>query len=695
MKERLIRFVIKRRRWIILVFLAAAGIAVVMQAGVRVNYRMADYLPADAPSTIALDTMQREFSTSAPNARVLLEGVTVQETLGYKAKLAAIDGVSDVFWLDDAVDIHEPLEMNDTETVETYYKNGDAVISLTVLQSQEKRVIAEIYQVIGDRGAVSGEAAGSATYQSLSVREATRAALFLVPAVILILTLSTTSWLEPLLFLFSIGIAVLLNMGTGLIFPSVSYITNAISPILQLAVSLDYAIFLLGSFDKFRSQTGDLEEAMRLAMRESFSAVLASALTTLFGFLALTFMRFRLGADLGINLAKGILFSLVGALVFLPALTLESVKYLDKARHRRLIPQLSGAGSALRAGRFPVVILALLLVVPSFLAQSRNSFTYGTGDLDRMSRAGKDEQRIIDTFGQSTPIVVLVPRGEAAKEVGLANAFKKLPHIRSVLSYATAVGVEIPPDFLDSGIVSQFYSAHYSRLILYADTHSEGDVAFDAVEKVRALAAEYYGADALVLGQSVSLYDIKSVITADDALVNGLAIAAIGLVLLLTLRSLLLPVLLVLTIEMAIWFNLATPYFTNTTLNYVGFLVISTVQLGATVDYAILFTEHYLRNRKKFLPHDASMRTVADTVGSILTSGSILSFAGLMLGLASTNQIVKELGILVCRGALFSLTMVLFFLPAALSLCDGLIRRTTLGGAEFLKKERVIHEIHP
>lgn len=677
MKERLIRFCILQRKLVIALFLTAFVACGLLQFGVKTNYHMADYLPPDAESTRALAVMKEEFSSAQPNARVMVRNVTIPEALEYKARISAIPGASDVMWLDDAADLTIPLSALDSSLVDSYYKDKNAAFMLTVAASMETPVINALYDIVGEEGAVSGEAAGSAAYQGLSSQESTRAFFLLVPAILIILTLSTTSWLEPLLFLFSIGVAVVLNMGTNLIFGSVSYITYSVSPILQLAVSLDYAVFLLHSFEKHRALTPDVETAMADALRESFSSVMASALTTLFGFLALTLMRFRLGSDLGINLVKGIFFSMLGALVFLPALTVCSVKYLDRLRHRSFMPSFQKLGGMIIKLRVPVLTLALLSMVPAYLAQSSNAFTYGTGELDRASRAGQDEQAIIDVFGRSNPMVILVPRGQIANEAALCEALEALPDVVSVMSYVTSVGKTIPTAYLTKDIVSTFYSEHYARIILYADTAAEGEAAFALVEDVRALAQAYYGPEALTLGQSMSLYDIKQVITTDNLLVNLLAVLAISLVLLITFRSVSLPVALVATIETAIWINLSWAYFKGMSLNYVGYLVISTVQLGATVDYAILFTDHYLVNRRSLMPKAAGAKTADETMGSILISGSILSIAGFLMGFVSTNEIVQQMGMLIFRGTLLSLTMALLFLPAALTLCDTFIQKTT------------------
>jgi predicted RND superfamily exporter protein len=670
--------IIRHRKLVLILFITIAVICAVLQLGVSVNYNMTDYLPENAQSTQALSIIENEFTDAVPNARVMLYGVSVLEAVEYKQRLASIDGVSDVLWLDDVVDLKKPLETADVKTVDNYYKDGNALISLTIREGDEVRVTGEIYSVIGENNALSGNAINIADAQKLTGSETQTAMLILVPVIILILLLTTNSWLEPILYLLSIGISVLINMGTNLIFGEISFMTNAISPILQLAVSLDYAIFLLHSFEDFRKQTDDIHEAMRLAMKRAFSSVAASAATTFFGFLALVFMKFGIGSDLGIVLIKGIVLSFLSVMVFLPALALCSYKLVDRTKHRRLFPEFKGIGKLVSKVRIPALILVVLLIVPAYLAQSNNDFSYGTSKLSETNRSGIDTAEINREFGQSTVVVLLVPRGDIAKEQLLSQELETFDHVTEVISYATTVGTKIPDAFLDDSVTNRFYSDNYSRIVVYTDTADEGETAFSVVEQLQSAARSYYGDTVFSTGQSVTLYDMKNVVTADNQNVNLIAIISILLVLLITFRSASLPLILLVTIETAIWLNLSAPYFSGNNLIYIGYLILNTVQLGATVDYAILMTNHYLRNRQLQPKKDAMKTALGEVFGSILTSAAILALAGFALKWTSTNPIVSEMGLLLGRGTIMSFLMVILFLPAALTLFDKLIQKTTI-----------------
>lgn len=681
----LIDKIINHKKIIVISFIFATIICAILSLTVSVNYNIIDYLPSESQSTKSLALMKEEFTEPIPNGNVMITDVSVKESLEYKEKLKNIDGVSSVLWLDDIINIKEPIEMLDQDTVEQYYQVRNALFSITVNQGLEQQVAEEIYALIKDEDAVSGDFIDTASQQSMAKSESTRAMIILIPIIALILILATTSWFEPVLFLLTIGIAVLINLGTNVFLGEISFITLAISPILQLAVSLDYAIFLLQSFNTYRQQTDDMNEAMAKAIRRSFPIIIASASTTLFGFMALLFMNFKIGSDLGINLVKGIIFSFITVTIFLPSITLFCYKWIDKTRHIRLIPSFKNIGKGIFKVRIIAIILVAIIIVPSFLAQKNNDFFYGIGsEVAESSRFGKDAIRINETFGMNNPVVVIVPNDNRAREELLSNELSKISHVTSVIDYNNMVSTAIPTEFLTDEVTSQFYSDNYSRIILNTDAESEGEVAFSMVEEIQSVANQYYEDNVHTLGKSVNLYDIKNVVEKDTAVVNLIAIFAIATVLLITFKSISLPILLLLTIKMSIWLNLSVPYFTGNALCYIGFLVISTVQLGATIDYAILLTDHYMLNRKKMAKKDAVILTLGETSSSIFTSASILASAGFCLGIVSSDRIISELGMLLGRGALISVSMVILFLPAMLFIFDKFISVTTLK-SDFIK----------
>ena len=683
----LTRGITRHKKLVIAIFLVATVISAVLILGVSVNYDLTDYLPEDSESTIALDLMYEEFGSGVPNTRVMVRNLTLTGAVEMKEKIAQAPGVTGVMWLDDTQDMSTPIELMDSATVEQYWHDGTALYQVTIEEGRESEAVAALYEMLGSDVAISGNSANTASMQNLVVSEVVGAASILIPIIIIILLLTTTSWISPALFLLTIGVAVLINMGTNVVFGEISFVTQSVSPILQLAVSLDYAIFLLNSFSRHRQEVDSSETAMRLAIKESFSSIAASAATTLFGFMALMFMRFGIGSDLGLNLMKGIVLSYVSVMVFLPALALASVKLLDKTSHRPIIHTGKRLGRALVKVRIPALILVLIAVIPCYLAQTRADFLYGNGTPDTRTDYGRDTVAINEEFGESNALVLLVPRGDPGAEAKMAEELAGIDHVTSVLSYAGTVGA-VPEGFLDESIVSQFYSDGYARIIMYTDTSEEGDEAFAVVEQVRATADKYYS-ESWLCGQSANLYDMRDVVTADSTLVNWIAIGFIFLTLLVTFKSATLPFILLFVIEAAIWINLSVPYFADQPLVYIGYLVINTVQLGATIDYAILMTNGYTANRRTMGKREAVVATLNTNFESVLTSGVILTAAGLCLGFVSSLQVVAELGILLARGTVLSMAMVVLALPALLMLFDPLTARLTwkAGFIDTAKKE--------
>ncbi|MCL2045984.1 MAG: MMPL family transporter [Oscillospiraceae bacterium] len=674
--DRFAAAVIRRKKLVICLYIIITAICVAMIFSVRVNYNMIDYLPPNAQSTQAIEIMRSEFSQAMPNANVLIRDVSLVEALEYKRILGDIPGVKDVMWLDDVADLKTPLAMQDAGMVEAYYKDECALFMLVIEDGWARLACSDIRDLIGPDNELSGDAVDVDFMQETSVTEVVNAALILIPLAVFIFMVATDSWLEPILILCTIGVAVLINMGTNVFFGSISFLTNSVSPLLQLAVSMDYAIFLMHSFADYREKYDKVEDAMKEAVKSSITTISASALTTLFGFLALVFMQFRIGADLGLILAKGIAISYTTVVIFQPALMLVMLKAIDKAHHRPLIPDTRNIYNGFRKIATPAVIIVMIIIVPSFLGQQRTKFEYGAGSIGPEEIPDQEKSATEELFGSSNVAVVLVPKGDIVKERDLSYDLERLDYVSSVMSYAKTVGTAIPTAFLSSDIIDQFYSENYARIIMYTDTPGEGDVAFALIEEINEASIQYYN-EHHIAGQNASMYDMKTIVEVDNFRVNMIAIVSIFLVIMASFKSLMLPVILVITIEAGIWVNLSIPYFTNTSINFVGFLVLSTVQLGATVDYAILLTDHYRKNRTLLLKKEALHKSLGDAFKSILVSGFTLSIAGFTLYFTSTNSSVSDIGLLLGRGTLLSMFMVLCFLPPMLDIFDRWIGKTT------------------
>lgn len=671
---RIYRHIVRHRKRIIAIFLILLAVCAVCYQFVAVDYDMNDYLPPESASTQALDKMEQEYDEGIPNARVMVQDVSIAQALEYKEKLLAVSGVTDVTWLDDAASITVPLETLDADTVETYYKDGNALFSVTIDEGKHIDAVNDIRDIIGDDNAMTGSAVTTAVATTSTVNEIAIIAVIGVAFALLVLMLTTTSFAEAVLVLVGLGIAVIINAGSNLIFGEISFVTNAAGNILQLAVSLDYSVFLLHRFAECRQTTADTQEAMVQAMSMSTTSILSSGLTTVIGFLALCLMQFQIGPDLGLALAKGVAISLITVFTFMPALILSTYKLIDKTKHRSFMPSFRGFGRFVSNIMMPMVIVFAILIVPCYLGSNANSFYYGASHIfGSDTQLGADTETIEDAFGKRDTYVLMIPKDSTATQAELSEALHDIPQVKNILSYVDTVGVTIPEQYLDSGTLAKLNSENYTRMVLTVDAEYEGDETFSLVEKVRDTAEQYYPGTWYLAGEGVSTYDLMNTVTTDMVKVNLVAIGAVFLILLITMKSLILPIILVLSIETAIWINLSIPYFSGQAIFYIAYLIISSIQLGATVDYAILFTDRYKEMRQMYDKKEAIIQTISAVSVSVLTSASVLTVVGFLLGIFSTHGLLSQLGYFLGKGTLCSLVIVLFVLPGLLYLFDKLI----------------------
>ena len=675
--------VVKHRKLIIALFSVCFIVCLFLQNLVSVNYDMNDYLPSDTKSTVALEVMQNEFDGGIPNARVMVCDITIPQALEYKEKIKNVEGVTAVTWLDDSVDITIPISTLDADIVENYYKDNTALFTVTIEEDYRISAVDSIRKIIGSDNAMTGSAVSTAIATTNTVSEIQKITVIAVLFVLVVLFLTTTSWIEPIIILAGLGVAIIINNGSNLIFGEISFVTNAAGSILQLAVSLDYSVFLIHRFEECRKETKDVNAAMVNALCKSTTSIFSSGLTTVIGFLALILMQFKIGPDLGIALAKGVAISLITVFLFMPSFILVTYKWIDKTKHRSFMPSFKRFGKTVRRLAIPMVCIFAVIIVPSYLASNTNSYLYGSSHIyGEGTTYGRDKTAIETVFGKSDTYVLLVPQGNPVNECKLSEELHSLPQVSDIISYVDTVGTEIPKGYLDADTLALLQSENYSRFVISAEADYEGEATFDFVEEIRKTADKYYPGQTHLAGEAVSTYDLMDTITTDMARVNLLAIGAVFLVLLLTMKSISVPIVLVLNIETAIWLNLSVPYFSDKPVYYIAYLIISSVQLGATVDYAILMTERYKENRSALEKREAVVQTLSDVTVSILTSGSVLTVVGLLLGYVSSNRLLAQLGIFIGRGAVCSLIIVLFVLPGFLMIFDRFV----------IKKKKTIQE---
>ena len=541
--------VIKYRYVIMVLFLIATLFCGYSRNLIKVDYDMNDYLPETSPSTVALDVMSQQFDGAIPNARVMVKAADEKEVREYKNKLQAIDGVISVSWLDDVFPIDVPLSMYPPKTLETYYKDGYALFQVSIEEEKRGEAVSEIYKLIGDDNAMTGNAVSTALATSSTVNEVKKISIIAVLFLLVILTLTTTSWLEPLVVLIGLGVAIIINTGSNLIFGEISFVTNAAGNILQLAVSLDYSVFLIHRFDECR-KNAESKNALVL----STSSILSSGLTTVIGFLALIMMRFRIGPDLGLALAKGIVISLLTVFLFMPGLILVTFKWMDKTRHKSFMPSFRSFGKIIHKIMYPMGIIFICLIIPAFIGSNNNSYYFGSSHIfGSETRLGKDTSKIEEVFGKSDNYVLMVPKDNTVTEEKLLDELEALPQMNSITALRKMIGPAIPASSIPEELLTKLQSEKYDRIVMNVSADYEGKETFALVKKIRKIAEQYYPDEYYLAGEGVSTYDLMDTITADMMKVNLLAIGAVFIVLLFTMKSLILPIILVLTIETAIW----------------------------------------------------------------------------------------------------------------------------------------------
>ena len=710
--------IVNHRKGVVIAVLIIAVISLVLFTQVGINYNIIDYLPPDSPSTTALDLMNEEYPGGIPNARVMVRDISIPEALALKEKFEAIDGVNEVQWLDNIASTDIPMEYIGEDNVKDYYRDGIALFTLTIDDAYSTEAVHQINDMLGEEKVdISGMKFGvehsgntgddspvpvvgdviegvrstasnvaqmagmtiSMAFSSDTIEaDLVKVLAAAVPLVLIILILTTTSWIEPLLFVFTIGIAVVINMGTNIIFGEISFITQGIAALLQLAIAIDYAIFLLHRFNENMKTGMEAKECMVLSMKQAATSIWASGVTAALGFVSLMVMRFQIGPDIGWVMVKGILISLLCVFTLLPALTVCCSKLLAKTHHRSFIPDLHKPVQKLKKFGIPAVIIMLIVFVPCVIATEENHYIYSDVLDGPNTQVGQDKQAIKDTFGDFSQMALMVPNGNFAYEREMVPLIEAIPVVSSVLSYSKTVGTEIPTEYPDQETISKLISPNYTRFAITVKAPVESDEAFAAVEEIRAIGEKYYPGQWALAGEIANGYDMRQCVLEDDMLVNIVSIGGIFIVLMLIFRSLLTPVVLLFVIESAIWINCGIPYFLGQDLFYFARMIIFALQLAATVDYGILIADRYFAFRKTLPKHEAMTETMCASSISVLTSAVILFICGLALAFLSSNVLLSALGVLLTRGALLSIAAALFVLPTLLVLFDKPIQKLTL-----------------
>ena len=688
-------FIIRKSRAIEKVFIVMVLISAVMAPFVEVNYDLTEYLPDSVESRQGLNIMEDTFGYPG-TARVMIKDVTLYEAKAYKDRLEKVDGVDRILWLDTGTNVFSGEGFIDYTSIDQYYKDDCAVMDVIFEEGDTSKktsaAIDDMKEITGEKGCYVGMAV-----QDKSVAKNVRSEMQMILVIgvfmiFLVLCLTTNSWVEPFLYLTVMGVAVVINKGTNLFLGEISFLTNSVSAVLQLAVSMDYSIFLIHAFTRYKKAGMGQTEALRAAIDEALNSIFASSLTTIVGFIVLVFMRFSIGYDMGIVLAKGIVCSLLTVVLFMPAMIIRLAGWMERTAHRPFLPEFDRLSRGIYRVRYLVLAIVAVLALPAYTAQGMNSYMYGNDAVGagEGTEVYADEQEIDRIFGRSNMMMALVPSGDNVREREFSQELSDLPYTKTVMSLSQTLPEGVPESFLPESVTGLLHDeSGWSRILIYVRSKGESEAAFRYADEISAIMKEYYPGESYLVGATPSTQDIKATITEDYSRVNTLSLIGVFVVVMFSFKSILIPLIAMIPIEVAIFINMAVPYIAGETMIFMGYIIVSSIQLGATVDYAILTTNNYIACRKTMEKEAAAVETLKRSIPSILTSGSILTIVGYILYHISSIAAIGDMGHLIGRGAILSMLLVCTFMPALLVLGDRVLMNNEVEMIrQYLKRRR-------
>ena len=652
----------------------------------RINYDMLNYLPEDMDTVVGQNVLSDDYGKGAFSF-VIFEDMPLKDVSALKSKIEQLEHVETVLWYDSIADISVPMEILPDKIYNAFNSENSTMMAIffdTSTSSDDTMdTIKEIRSITGKQCFVSGMSALVTDLKDLCEKEEP---IYVTIAVILACTammLFMDSWLIPFIFLASIGMSILLNMGTNYFLGDISYITKALSAVLQLAVTMDYSIFLWHSYSEQRAHYDDHREAMATAINETLVSVIGSSLTTIAGFIALCFMSFTLGRDLGIVMAKGVLFGVIGCITTLPALIILLDGPLQKTKHTALLHSMNKlAGRVTKA--FPVFLAVfVVLIAPAYYGyhKTNDEVYYDMGEtLPEDMEFVIADSKLREDFDVASTHMLLVDASLPSRSVkSMIKNMENVEGIKYVLGMESVVGSRVPEEILPESITSAFKSDRWKLYLINSEYRVASDEVNNQIVELNTILKQY-DENGMLIGEAPLMKDMIETTDTDFKVVNIISIVAIFIIIALVQKSISLPFILVAVIELAICINLGLPHYFNQSLPFIAPICISTIQLGATVDYAILMTTRYKSERRD--GHDkrtAVTTALATSIPSIIVSAMGLFAATFGVALYSDIDIVSSICMLMARGAIISMFCVIFILPAAFMLLDGVICATSIG----------------
>ncbi len=655
--------------------------------GTRVNYDILSYLPKDIETMVGQDILVDEFETGAFSMFVV-EGMAPKEVVKLKQDIERVEHVEKVIWYDSVMDISVPMEMIPDEVYEAFNSGDATMMAITFDETTSAdgtmEAIEEIRKIADRNCFLSGMSAVVTDTKNLSEREAPIYVGIAVLLSCLVLSVTMDSFLIPFLFLLSIGIAILYNLGSNFFLGEISYITKALSAVLQLGVTMDYSIFLWHSYQENRRNTADQKEAMAKAISATITSVVSSSMTTVAGFIALCFMSFTLGRDLGIVMAKGVVFGVLTCVTVLPSMILVFDKALMKTKHKALLPDMKGVGSFVTKHYRVFLVLFVVVLFPAIYGYRHTTVYYNLDEtLPRDLPSIVANEKLNEKFDMNATHMLLLSADLPKKDVKhMVDEMEAVPGVNWVLGLNALLGDSVPDEMIPSDIKGSLESDRWQLLLVGSQYKVASEEVNDQCKTLSNI-CKSYDSKGMLVGEAPCTKDLIEITDKDFNTVSVVSIGVIFLIILLVFKSLSLPVILVSVIEMAIFVNMGIPYYTGTQIPFIASVVIGTIQLGATVDYAILMTTRYKKERYGGVEKKEAVAIACQSsVKSIVVSALSFFAATFGVGLYSNIDMISSLCTLMARGALISMVSVILILPSMFMVFDRLIIKSRVKGKE-------------
>lgn len=662
----------------------------------RINYDILSYLPSDIETMKGQDIMLDEFGKGGFSL-VMLDGMEDKDVEKVKEKIEKVDHICDVLWYDTLADVSLPKEVLPDDIYDFFNTDNSTMMAVFFDEATSAdgslEAVKEIRSIAGEQCFVSGMSSVVEDIKDLTMQEAP---MYVVIAVILtsiILALTMDSFLIPLFFMLSVGMAIVYNMGTNFIQGEISFITEALAAVLQLAVTIDYSIFLWHSYKEEKEKhPGDNKEAMAVAIGKTITSVVSSSITTVAGFLALCFMSYELGMDMGIVMAKGVVIGVICCITVLPSMILVFDKALEKTMHKDLVPSLEKPSKFIIKHHAAFIVLFIVVLIPAVYGQINTNVYYNLTDtLPKDLNSVIANTKLDEEYNMATTHMLLVDADMEPKEVNsMLDEMGKVDGVSFSMSLDTLIGPSIPREIVPDSVTKILKSDKWQLMLIgseYKVASDEENAQIDELSKI----LKSYDKDGMLIGEAAATKDLIDITDHDFKVVNIVSIAAIFIIILIALRSVSLPIILVAVIEFAITVNMGVPCFTNTTIPFIASVVIGTIQLGATVDYAILMTTRYKTERNAGKDkHEAVTIALTTSMKSIMVSALGFFASTFGVGVYSSVDMISQLCTLMSRGAIISMITVICILPSMLMLFDKVIINTTMG---MKKKENKLYKL--